>query len=232
MAGKRLYTCNYRYFQNIDSEEKAYWLGFIMADGHIFETYKGNRPNPARGLKITLSVVDKDHLYKFRDCMDSNHPIRTYSRKGSNDYCRIVINDSNLYYDLVNLGAIPNKTFKVKFPNIEEKYYKHYIRGLWDGDGGFSVKTRKSTLKVVYDKWYLTSTLESLKVIEGYICQQLNLPFKSHYQKRWKDRDDNIYRLQYSSSNCGRVLKLLYSDCSIYLERKYRKYQSLNNGRS
>lgn len=231
MAGKRLYTCNYRYFQNIDSEEKAYWLGFIMADGCIFETWKGTRPNPSRGLKITLSNIDINHLYKFRDCIHSTHPIQVYRTRSKSEYCRITILDSDLYYDLIRLGAIPNKTFKVQFPNIDKELYPHYIRGLWDGDGGFSIKTRKN-LKVVYDKWYLTSTLENLKIIETYICQSLDLPLKDHYQKRWKDRNDNIYRLQYSASNCGRVLDLLYKDCTIYLDRKYQQYQLLNNGRS
>ena len=52
---------NENVFDVIDSEEKAYWLGFIFADGYI--------SSRDYGFEISLSIIDVEHLIKFNKFM-------------------------------------------------------------------------------------------------------------------------------------------------------------------
>lgn len=60
------YKADYQKFKNIDSVEKAYWLGFIAADGCVYTREKNST------IRIQLSVIDKTHLEKFRNFMNSD----------------------------------------------------------------------------------------------------------------------------------------------------------------
>ena len=57
------YNYNKNAFEKIISEEDAYWLGFLLADGYI-----GGGSKPF--LQIKLGQVDKDHLVKFIQYMN------------------------------------------------------------------------------------------------------------------------------------------------------------------
>lgn len=48
---------NRHIFDEINSSEKAYWLGFIIADGYLNED--------KNMLRIKLGSIDKHHLEKF-----------------------------------------------------------------------------------------------------------------------------------------------------------------------
>lgn len=132
------YTCDSNYFEKIDREDKAYWLGFIYADGYI--TKRGDGGSPRLG--IAISEKDKKHLEYFRYCIKTNAPINTYTQKGgygnNTVYCRIIISDPKIVNDLIDKGCYYNKTNIVKFPTREqvpEDMIKHFIRGYFDGDG-------------------------------------------------------------------------------------------------
>ena len=106
MVGKRKYNCNYDYFKIIDTPEKAYWLGFIMADGCVMiskrirklKTYETIQQRYF--LKIALSSVDTQHLEKFNQCINSSYPVKEYINKTgykpNSKYSRIIIEDKNI----------------------------------------------------------------------------------------------------------------------------------------
>lgn len=66
------YQVNENYFEKIDSEEKAYWLGFLYADGNV-RMHK----NKSGILKLKLKQSDKKHIEKFSKCLNSNYPIKS-----------------------------------------------------------------------------------------------------------------------------------------------------------
>ena len=117
-------------FEKIDTEEKAYWLGFLYADGYI-----------SNENSFELSVQDKDsnHILKFKNFLKSNHIIqsknttmngKTFKQK------RISIKDSQIAKDLRKHGCISNKSFTISFPELNSlDLYKSFIRGFFDGDG-------------------------------------------------------------------------------------------------
>ena len=82
------------YFSEIDIEEKAYWLGFIYADGYVTGSKLG----------IAIANLDRMHLEKFKKCIGADYKIKSYvsnSVYGSCKYCRILINSEKLVKDIM-----------------------------------------------------------------------------------------------------------------------------------
>jgi hypothetical protein len=215
------YYCNYSFFENIDTEEKAYWLGFIYADG--WTEYHKNTNSGYLGIELKRS--DVNHLKKFNKSLSGNYPIKEHKRKDieiPNYFIRI--NSVKMYNDLIKLGVVPNKTYSLKFPIIPNHLIKHFIRGFFDGDGCVRIRHRETKKNgivsypicdiVCYVEDFLLSIREILfeKKIYSYI----------YY-------DNNIPRLYINSMESNiKFLKYIYQDANIYLDRKYKRYlQSL-----
>ena len=127
------------YFENIDDEFKAYFLGLIITDGCIHNT-KGKQSL----ISITLNEKDKYLLDAFKKHIKSNKNI-TYDGRGC---CQITILSNKMVNDLKQYGLIPNKSLKTVFPsNIPNHLYPHLIRGMIDGDGSIAFYARKDRKK-------------------------------------------------------------------------------------
>jgi hypothetical protein len=118
------------FFECIDSPIKAYWLGFIVADGHIQKD----------GRKTSLISKDKEVLEKFKVAIKSNHPIGTntyYDARTSKYYTShsLQIGSKHFTHHLINQGVTNAKSSQCVFPEIPETLYPHFVRGLFDGDG-------------------------------------------------------------------------------------------------
>jgi hypothetical protein len=216
---KRKYKLNEDYFNIIDDEYKAYWLGFIYADGCI-----NNKKNC--NLAIKLSVKDFNHLEKFCKCIETNKPVRKYKNNNGfgkgNEYCIITICSKNIVNQLINKGCFENKSLILKFPEfLKEDLIKHFIRGYFDGDG--SIFLAKSS---GYDIPAITiiGTYEFLSKLYGY----LNIDGKEPIYK--EKRSISTYSLQLLSSiRVKHFFEFIYSN-NIYLDRKielFNKYLKL-----
>ena len=132
---KRKYNVNDVYFNKIDTEEKAYWLGFLLADGCIHERDGQDR------LSLVLGIKDKNHLEKFKKSLSFEGPIIDYTKKSGlfigliHSYIRIT--SQLLVNDLAKVGCMPRKTLTLEFPIIYDELRHHFIRGYFDGDGNF-----------------------------------------------------------------------------------------------
>lgn len=128
-------TFNQTYFDTIDTSEKAYWLGFIYADGNITKRKISDR------FQIKLNLEDISHLYKLKDCLCSNHSIGKYkmnTKYGLIKYCMFAISNQHLVDSLLDKGVVYQKTKQLKFPStkvLPKEYVSHFIRGYFDGDG-------------------------------------------------------------------------------------------------
>ena len=143
----RRFNVNHSYFNVIDSEDKAYWLGFLFADGCVRKTKTGAQ------LVLKLSAKDENHLIKFKNDLNSEHKIfynvsKTTSKKGTpsvSNNCVIRVNSGEMVEDLINQGCVPRKTFIIDYPNISEEFYKDFI-----------------TSKVKDKKWLETQVINQL----------------------------------------------------------------------
>lgn len=199
-------------FDKIDSEEKAYWLGFLYADGNV--------ASKSNNIELSLSSKDISHLEKFNKFLNNSSKIKISKVKGKGkeyERCRIVITSKHLKNTLITLGCIPKKSCILTFPKETQvpKYLrKDFIRGYIDGDGCISFpKTKRLALSVIGTKEFLTDLLN--------IFPQFG---KIRKDKRWKN---NTFYLNCGYSPAEFIISKLYKNANIYLQRKYDRFAVL-----
>jgi hypothetical protein len=218
------YYYNKDYFSVIDNSYKAYWLGFLYADGCINRYYK-NEKLKAMNLELTLCNEDKKHLQKLTQCLETNVPIHEKKVKYKDKIYishRVTINCTKMCYDLIELGCIPQKTYDLKFPTYEQvpyKYMRDFIRGFFDGDGCICTTTMNNKPHIVL---VLTGMSGMLQSIADFLIAEKILRVKP---KLHKDNRSMAYSMHmYGEYAVKDILDYLYSDSEIYLDRKYQKY--------
>jgi len=126
----RRYKLNDEYFTTIDTPEKAYWLGFLAADGGITQRYT-NGDRRGMGLFVRVGAVDIGHLQQLADALESD-----VKPKIRNDGAADVrFNSPRLAAGLMAHGATPRKTWTCSPWDAPADLAPHYWRGLVDGDG-------------------------------------------------------------------------------------------------
>lgn len=227
------YKVNHHYFDEVDTEYKAYMLGLIYADGSIIQP-KGNRQ-----LKLVISLQEEDGyiLDKFSKevCGGSKYLSHPPAIKNKGWKKRVIVNivSDILCKKLISYGCGINKSrLGMQFPNINAKFHSHFVRGFLDGDGSVLVQPikysykrktvgiRKDThiqrykLRVAFsstDLQFLQKIAEVLGIDNPYIAskirKQLNYIF-------WiENRKQTISSLEY-----------IYSESIYFLKRKYDKF--------
>ena len=196
-------------FDNIDTEEKAYWLGFIFADGNISST--GHR------FEINLAIKDLDHMIKLKTFLSYEEDIRIGKNHENCQICRMAVMNKHLWSTLNNYGCVPNKSLILKFPDLSifqmESLVYDFIRGYVDGDGSLGIYNDSESLSIISTKEFLISIQEILN-LKGYLRSKAT----SKYENK-------AFELKYSTSQARQIARLLYENKSIYLERKYNIYK-------
>jgi hypothetical protein len=198
-------------FNIIDNEEKAYWLGFLYADGYV-----RTRIGVGSELRLKLSVVDKEHLIKFRQFISSdiNIPLVYNEYKNSKTY-KISINSNKIVNDLINKGCVNKKSNIIEFPNfLDKELTPHFIRGYFDGDGSISFSDNQICLNFVSGSKNFLEELSNKLEIEAN-CKKANLLGSS----------EKFKYIQFSAkSDLYKLYSYLYENSTVYLERKMKKY--------
>lgn len=129
----RKYNFNESFFCTIDTESKAYWLGFMYADGYV--------NSQKTSCEISLKEGDREHLYKLLKDIEGDMPItHTYKISNGKNYKggRVTLNSEVLKDSLIHKGCLENKSLILKFPRydiVPKELMRHFIRGYFDGDG-------------------------------------------------------------------------------------------------
>jgi len=221
---KTQYNCNENYFDNINDEHKAYWLGFLFADGYILSKRERGL-NESQSFGFSISVQDIELFEKFKQDLSSNYPVNIYDVKSGfktdKSYGRILITSQHMVNRLKELGMTENKTYTIKIPNIALELIPHFIRGYSDGDGSIIISRLKSG-EIKYE-WTVTSTKEMCQSILNYIEKpELKL------SQRWPERNVNNWTLRISGNKqVPLILSKIYDNATIFLERKYKKYAEM-----
>lgn len=202
-------SVNHNFFVNIDNEYKAYWLGFIMADGCI------HKQRNSYILGISLNKKDTNHLEKFKTNISSNKKL-FYNTK--NCTISLYIYSQKIYNDLYNLGCIERKSLTLEFPqNIRKDLIKHFIRGYFDGDGSLFW-----LMNYHYPRCKFISSLSFVTSLKAIIMHELDILGSID------DSGSNCYALVFSKrSKVIDVCDWMYKDANIYLDRKYNRYLQL-----
>lgn len=199
------------YFDNIDTEEKAYFLGFIFADGSISND------------EFFLDINEKDieMLLRIREEIHSNCKITT-RKKGNSMMSRIAIKNKVFCSSLSQYGIIENKTKMTSHLPVEKIptiFYKDFLRGLIDGDG-WVIKTKQNLYKIGYVTQYYSTALDFVEMLNSLL------------EEKWKNKiltpKDRyaIVNIQ-KQSIVKQVALVLYKGNKICLSRKFQMAQEI-----
>jgi len=114
------------FFDKIDSHEKAYWLGFLGADGNLFKHM------------LSIRCIDRGHLDKFKKALKGGQKISKRLRGRLGPIYGYSIRDSLLAKQVRKLGIFPRKSLTYRFPTTEQvpsEFINSYLLGYFDGDG-------------------------------------------------------------------------------------------------
>ena len=211
---------NEHYFDVIDTEEKAYWLGFIFADGNISkpERLVNGKTKPYYRIDVSLKYDDIEHLEKLRKALEMEAPVRkSHTNFEQCERCRLGWNSKHMWNILNNYGCTPKKSLTLKFPNVSifasKKLVKHFIRGYVDGDGCLSYQDSNHTKASMN----ILGTENMLSNIQNW----LPLEFESKINDK---RSENVKSLSYQGRTAFYIANYLYKNSNIRLERKYNRY--------
>jgi hypothetical protein len=131
---KRTKTFDTRFFHTLDTEVKAYTLGFIAADGGLDRKW---------GVKISLHPRDAEILRQMAKAMSCSWkpvPVENGSR------IKLALYDIDMVADLSKYGIVARKTYTLPFAqNVPDAMLRHYVRGVFDGDGSVGKQVRLVT---------------------------------------------------------------------------------------
>lgn len=214
-----LLPINHKYFENIDSSDKAYFAGFIVGDAAITN----------KAIKIVLHEKDSQILKQFKECLKSSHKLTPYlilKSKNKPFYaCRIVISCKSLCDDLAKHGITKNKSKELNFPTtISEHLLSDFIRGLHDSDGSWVFCDRKRTPGNIKpdSKFTICSSVKTfLLELQDFLIKKLNLK----RTKIYSNKNNTCFSLDYAGNKqCKKLYDYIYSNkSSPKLERKFIK---------
>lgn len=205
-GNKQGYPRNEFYFNKIDTEEKAYWLGFLYADGCVH----------SNNYEISINIIDKEHIEKFKNAISAiNHNITITNDtrfKNAKTLYQFAIKDKQLHQDLIKWGCVPQKSLILsKIPNIPRDYISHFIRGYFDGDGSLHYLKGTNNYRIAF-----TGTKEFLMDIQKEIQTNVSL-----------GESGRAFHFQIAGrKQVERILKYLYQNSTekTRLDRKYQMY--------
>jgi len=216
---KSKYTYDKDFFKEIDTEHKAYWLGFIYADGCV----SFDPVSKSAELCIKLQGRDDGHLKKFNKSINGNVEVQNFRRvcnlnDKEYDGCDIRFYSNELVLDLIKLGVIPNKTLEIIFPQIKEDLISHFIRGYFDGDGCVTLDKKRKLAKADF-------TSGSLEFLIGLREELYKNDICSYY---CQEKNKNTYRLYIRGmKNYDKFFNYIYRESTICLDRKLTRKNSL-----
>ena len=202
-------------FDTIDTEEKAYWLGFLYADGYV----SSNK----NVVELSLKASDKDHIEKFRKFLKCTEELTVKVMKSTCkgkefERARLCLYNNHFWESLVKLGCVPNKSLVLQFPSLsifsKEDLVIPFIRGYIDGDGClYSTRTGRLAIQVIGTSEFLDGILE--------IFPQLN----SKKKKDSRHPTSNTYYISCTCNKADSIANILYNNAIVYLDRKYERYK-------
>lgn len=207
------YSANYNFFEDINTEEKAYWLGFLYADGYVAQHLRKDGKLKSR-LEIGLHKKDLDQLEKFKISLKSNHKI--YLSQLHKNRVTLEIYNKKMCSDLIKNGCVQLKSKIIRFPFfLDQSLWGHFLRGYSDGDGCVFVNKSGSGYMNICSGSELF-----IKDIAG-IYEKMGLPIKITKGKRvWILRFSNKKTINFQ-------YKYLYGKATICMNRKFTKAQKL-----
>lgn len=208
---KKIYSYDKDFFSN-DTERSFYWAGFIAADGCI--SNEGD-------FCISLKISDIDHIEKFKQDVKSDYAINILpprdkiicgikTKTEGSALIRFRAKDWLKPFNKFNIIAAKTKTYTIPIWLSDHTYFRHFIRGYFDGDGWFAKKNGRIYFGICGN----LQVMEVFKEIFDHVSGKQGVIIKQN----------NIYKLSYNSIFATKsIIMFLYNNSNICLDRKYEK---------
>lgn len=215
IGGRKGYTLFDKYFQYIDTEEKAYFLGLLYADGCNIKN--------SNGVSLQLKEDDLYILEKFKDEIKYTGPIRKVIKK--NIHYNLTFYSKEFSSIIEEKGIIPNKSKKLdKIPDIPNKLLHHFIRGYFDGDGCIRMVNFEKYGKSNKLRFCIAGNEPFLLNIQKEIINQAGLS----KTKLCSLKNKTTKQIEYSGNiNCQKIYSFLYKNSTIFFKRKKDIFETI-----
>lgn len=222
---------NDTYFEEIDAPDKAYWLGFIYADGWISSHKRSSTTSSSNcgdnyELGIELQRTDEYHLQTFNEALGGVHTIKQL------DHNRVILDNKapsvtqssvlriyskHIVEDLLRHGIDYRKSNTNSIPKVSDELFPDFLRGYIDGDGCLYVD-QKNHMFV-----HITSANK-----DGLEYLQCRLRELYDIDTRIYKHGENTHRLMcFAKDDVRRLLDVIYyAQTQVRLKRKYEIYQN------
>lgn len=206
---QNLVKVNECYFDEIDCQEKAYWLGFLYADGAI--------SSKSNCIELSLSSRDVEHVRKFQRALEYSG-----DRLFLDDVrCRFEFCSKHMKETLISRGCFPRKSLTLKFPTESQLNYNFlfdFIRGYVDGDGSVMVGKNHRGERVV-PRLSILGTYDFLN----------NLMVTTKWNHVKISHPSGCYSAEWGGRYVKEYIVKLYENATVYLDRKYQKYLEIKS---
>lgn len=208
---------NDKYLDVIDTEDKAYFVGFMLADGFL--------NSDSKKFGISLKTTDIHILKTFKEKLEYEGELKTYISNNkvcteykNTEYTRLLINSVQIYNRLKDIGLNPKKSkhYDLHIEKIPEQFRKDFLRGYFDGN--CSIVENHSKGKIKYAVTFLAQH-QLLDFIENFF--QID---KKYYRDQRRNTC-NIFAMKIQKQDLvNKILDILYKNSKIHLHRKYERY--------
>ena len=200
------YTLDTHFFDSIDTEEKAYFVGLLLSDGHI-----------SKRNVIMLTMKDLDIIQKYKDAIKTNKDIRK-DRYG-NYYLNIT--SKSMCMRLREMGFHNRKSYEFDINKILQfipnNLIHHFVRGMFDGDGSIRIYKYEYVKNPQYHLGYT-----GLYNVVSFVKKYLGL-----HTKTVKESDLTYTCVTACKEDILRIFELLYKDATVYIDRKYEIFNKI-----
>lgn len=213
---RRKYEIDTTYFEKIDTEDKAYFLGLLYADGNLATS--------EYSVSISLQEKDRQILEVFKEKMNYSNTLKlvSYKKKGYQDQYKLHFCNRKMYKDLVKLGCVPTKSLVLKFPSAEivpNTLLNHFIRGYFDGDGCvFITPDKKGGVIILGTEEFLIDMNSLLQRECGMKDRKPTKTQSKAYEYECRSKPEVKLFAEY-----------IYRDATIFLRRKKEKFNELSD---
>lgn len=191
---------NENYFENIDSEIKAYLLGWVAGDGCLKKD----------AFQIEIHEKDREILELFKS--EIAPEVELYKRndeRGKNTICWKV-HSVKIVKDLLkqlNLESVGKKAYKISLPNLDENLIWHFIRGWFDSDGWVA----SQLTKITNPRMSICSMSNTIRQQFMELCDFYNIKYS----------DDKKCQIIFQGRFCQKLIEKIYGNATFFLLRKY-----------
>ena len=198
------------FFQEINEEAKAYFLGLLISDGNVFKDNTGRQAS----ISITLDLKDEYMLEKFKEVLQANTSVG-HDGRGCG---QIAVRSNIMAEDLAKYGVVPRKSYSTYLPLISKEMMPHLIRGIFDGDGSIMAKPNPSNdgHNRFLHSISFCGTHQLMEDISNYILENLGIKTAVY---DYKDRNLSELKIQ-NIDNIAKFGYWIYRNSTIFLNRK------------